>query len=170
MSNQNKDLIDTLEEATDRSTVNSKTYNDNIANTEKDINNYPKVYLPDYASQLEQIGLKLDKLVRRQPENKSELAIDRLEKKLDKALKCSPGQIKVKMLLVYFGLVIATAISFGFALALKLEINALVGLLHEQPENISKPTPIQARSNNIRPAIRPIEHKRAHQHHAIVKQ
>jgi uridine kinase len=86
MSNQNIDIIDTLEEVTDRSTEHSKTYNGRIANTEKNIINYPKVYLPDHASQLEQIGVKLDKLVNRQPDNKLELAIDRLEKKLDKVI------------------------------------------------------------------------------------
>jgi|GEM_PF-3702826 len=169
MSNQNNNIIDTLEEVTDRSTEHSKTYNGRIANTEKNIINYPKVYLPDHASQLEQIGVNLDTLVNRQPDNKLELAIDSLEKKLDKALKSSPEQIKLKMLFVYFGLVIATAISFGFALALKLQVNALVGLLHEQPGNISKPTPIQSQSHNLRPAIRSIGHKKARQHHAIVK-
>lgn len=141
-----------------------------MANTEKNINNYPKVYLPDYASQLEEISVKLDKLVSLQPENKLELAVDRLEKKVDKSIKSSPEQIKIKMLLVYFCLVIATAISFGFALALKLEVNALVGLLHEQAGNISKPAPIQSQSNNKRPVIRPIGHKSAHHHHAIIKQ
>ncbi len=170
MSNHSNDRIDTLEELTHRSIVHSKTYNDRMANTEKNINNYPKVYLPDYASQLEEIGAQLDNLVNLQPENKLEFAIDRLEKKVDKAIKSSPEQIKIKMLLVYFGLVIATGISFGFALALKIQVNALIGLLHERPENISKPTPIQSQSNNIRPAIRPNGHKRAHYHHAIVKQ
>ena len=170
MSNHSNDRIDTLEEVTDRSIVHSKTYNDRIANTEKNINNYPKVYLPDYASQLEEIGVKLDRLVNLQPENKLEFAIDRLEKKVDKAIKSSPEKIRIKLLLVYFGLVIATAISFGFALALKLEVNALVGSLHEQAGNISKPAPIQSQSNNKRSAIRPIGHKRAHQHHTIVKQ
>jgi hypothetical protein len=84
--------------------------------------------------------------------------------------KSSPGQITLKMLLVYFSLVIATAVSFGFALALKIQINALVGLLREQTGNISKPTPIQSRSNNMKPSNRAIGHKRARQHHAIVKQ
>jgi len=166
MSDQTNDIIDTLEEVTDKSIVHSKTYNDCKANTEKNINNYPKVYLPDYASQLGQIGLKLDKLVNLQPENKTELAIDRLEKKVDKTFKFSPGQIK--MLLIYFSLVIATAISFGFALALKLQVNALVCLLNKQAGNISRPT--KSQSNNKRLSIRLIGHKKAHQHHAIVKQ
>lgn len=170
MSNQNNDVIDTLEEVTDRSTKHSKTYNDRIANTEKNINNYPKVYFPDYASQLEQIGMKLDKLVNRQPDDKLDLAIDRLEKKLDNVLKSSPEQIKLKMLLVYFGLVITAAISFGFALALKIQINALAGLLQEQLCNISKPTPVQSQSNNMRFPHGAIQHKKARQHHAIVKQ
>jgi predicted GH43/DUF377 family glycosyl hydrolase len=59
MSNQNNDIIDALEEVTDKSTERSKTYNSSIVNTEKNINNYPKVYLTDYASQFEQIGVKL---------------------------------------------------------------------------------------------------------------
>ena len=170
MSNQNNDIIDSLEEVTDRSTEHSKTYNDRIANMEKNINNYPKVYFPDYTSQLEQIGVKLDKLVNRQPDNKLEIAIDNLEKKLDKVLKSSPEQIKLKMLLVYFGLVITAAISFGFALALKIQINALAGLLQEQQGNISKPTPVQSQSNNMRFPHGAIQHKKARQHHAIVKQ
>jgi hypothetical protein len=170
MSNQNIDIIDTLEAVTDRSTEHSKTYNGCIANTEKNIINYPKVHLPDHASQLEQIGVKLDRLVNRQPDNKLELAIDRLEKKLDKVLQSSPGQIKLKMLLVYFGLVITAAISFGFALALKIQVNALAGLLQEQPGNISKPTPVQSQSNNMRFPHGAIQHKKARQHHAIVKQ
>ncbi|MEO3407384.1 hypothetical protein AAFN85_25925 [Mucilaginibacter sp. CAU 1740] len=170
MSNHNYDIIDTLGEVNDRSTEHSKTFNDRIANMEKNINNYPKVYFPDYTSQLDRIGVQVDMLVNGQPDNKLELAIDRLEKKLDKALKSSPEQIKLKMLFVYFSLVIATAISFGFALALKLQVNALVGLLHEEPGNISKPTPIQSQSHNLRPAVRSIGHKTARQHHTFVKQ
>lgn len=170
MSNQNNDIIDSQEEVTARATQHSKTYNDHIANMGRNIDNYPKVYLPDYASQLEQIGVKLDKLVNRQPDNKLEIAIDRLEKKLDKVPKSSPGQITLKMLLVYFGLVITAAISFGFALALKIQINALAGLLQEQPGNISKPTPVQSQSNNMRFPHGAIQHKKARQHHAIVKQ
>jgi hypothetical protein len=169
MSNQNNDIIDSLEEVTARATQHSKTYNDRIANTEKNINNYPKVYFPDYTSQLEQISVNLDKLDNRQSDSKLEIAIDRLEKKLDKVLKSSPGQIKLKMLFVYFGLVIITAISFGFALALKIQVNALVGLLQERPGNISKPTPIQSQSNNMRFPHGAIQHKKARQHHAIVK-
>jgi hypothetical protein len=169
MSNQNNDIIDSLEEVTARATQHSKTYNDRIANAEKNINNYPKVYFPDYTSQLEQIGVNLYKLVNRQSDSKLEIAIDRLEKKLDKVLKSSPGQIKLKMLFVYFGLVIITAISFGFALALKIQVNALVGLLQERPGNISKSTPIQSQSNNMRFPHGVIQHKKARQHHAIVK-
>ncbi|WP_090649491.1 Arm DNA-binding domain-containing protein [Mucilaginibacter sp. OK283] len=75
-----------------------------------------------------------------------------------------------QLLLVYFGLVITAAISFGFALALKIQINALVELLQEQPGNISKPTPVQSQSNNMRFPHGAIQHKKPRQHHAIVKQ
>lgn len=170
MSNQNNDRIDTLEEVTEQLTQHSKRQDDRITNVEKNINNYPKVYLPDYAPQFEQISLQLNDLIKQQPASKGEFAADQLDKKLDKLLKSSPERIKLKMLLVYFGLVIITAISFGFAVALKAQVNTVMELLQQQSVNTTKAPVAQSQDTEKTTVKAPTKHRKVRQRHLLIHQ
>jgi len=167
MNEQKNNQSNGLSEASERSAEQNKWWHESLINSEKNVKNYPKVCLPDHASQLVQISLKLDKLNNRQPDKQLELAVDSFDKKLDKVLQSYSKQVKLKILIVYFSLVTATAISFGFAVALKIETNLLMELLQKNADNLNKPTAIQSLNPTV--SDMPIRHRRERHRHVIIK-
>ncbi|SEM69810.1 hypothetical protein SAMN05192574_101509 [Mucilaginibacter gossypiicola] len=169
MNQQKNNQSNGLSEASERSAEQNKWRHESLINSEKNVKNYPKVCLPDHASQLVQISLKLDKLNNRQADKQLELAVDSFDKKLDKVLQSYSKKVKLKILIVYFGLVTATAISFGFAVALKIETNVLMELLQKNADNLNKPTATQSQSFNPTLSDMPIRQRRERHRHVIIK-